>query len=101
MDSSAAEGNIEDKSAEALKNEYIVNERKQVNEIVIVKQSFVNRGSSTDYPKEGYVIVFDFIQKRCDGKVVASNITIIDRKAPDKERKRNRLPKQLVLLTIL
>ena len=61
VDSSAAEGNIEDKSAEGLKNEYIVNERKQVNEIVIVKQSFVNRGSSTDYPKEGYVIVFDFI----------------------------------------
>ncbi len=35
MDWSAAEGNIEDKSAEALKNEYIVNDRKQVNEIVI------------------------------------------------------------------
>ena len=66
-----------------------MNERKQVNEKVIEKQSFVNRGSSTDYLKEGYVIVFDFIQKRCVGKVVAATITILDRKAPDKERKRN------------
>ncbi len=66
-----------------------MNGRKQVNEKVIDKQSFVNRGSSTDYLKEGYVIVFDFIQKRYVGKVVAATITILDRKAPDKERKRN------------
>ena len=60
-----------------------------MNEKVIEKQSFVNRGSSTDYLNEGYVIVFDFIQKRCVGKVVAVTILILDRKAPDKEWKRN------------
>ena len=85
MDWSAAEGNIEDKSAEALKKENIVNDRKHVKEIVIEKQSFVNRGSSAEYPKEGDVIEFDVIQKRCDGKVEAANITILDRKVPDEE----------------
>jgi len=84
-DSSAAEGNIEDKSAEALEKENIVNDRKQLKEIVIEKQSFVSRGSSTEYPKEGDFIQFDVIQKRCDGKVEAANITILDRKTPDEE----------------